>query len=205
LFAVVPAPAAEDDAEAKKRLEVMRAAVTALEGSSDGLKPKSLTVPADPLLQYSYPTRSPSVLVDAGVWRLGAEGRPTALVTVEFYCRPNGVCVLSYEFLSLTETKFELKHKTDDVKWAATASGLGAVTVGDVRAEFARHKPIVRDVDGRRIMTCGVLAEQKELVRFVRDGRGKCRPLGGFDRAISRVWLSGEQNSGHRVVSRLRE
>src|SRR5262245_61862402 len=91
--------AADDDAEAKQRLEVMRAAVTALEGSSEVLKPAALAPAAEPLLRYSDPTRAPSVLLDAGVWRLGTEGRPKALVTVELYRRPNGMRVLSYEFL----------------------------------------------------------------------------------------------------------
>ncbi len=63
-------------------------------------------------------------LATAGVWRVGTEGRPTALVTLEIYRAPNGTHVLSYEFLSLTEAKFALKHKTEDVRWDATASGL---------------------------------------------------------------------------------
>lgn len=121
---VSPAPAADDGAEAKARLGLMRDAVTALEGSADRLKPKALTPTTEPLLRYSDATRVPSVLVDAGVWRLGAEGRPTALVTVEFYRRANGQRVLSFEFLSLSDAKFALKHKTDDIAWDATASGL---------------------------------------------------------------------------------
>lgn len=115
---------AEDDAEAKARLATMRDAVAALEGSSDRLKPKALTAPAEPLLRYSDATRVPNVLVDAGVWRLGTQGRPTALVTVEFYRRANGQRVLSFEFLSLSATRFALKHKTEDIAWDATASGL---------------------------------------------------------------------------------
>src|SRR5262245_642308 len=109
LFAAASS-ADDDDAEAKKRLEVMRAAVTALEGSSEVLKPKALAAAPEPLLRYSDPTRAPSVLLDAGVWRLGTEGRPKALVTVELYRRPNGTRVLSYEFLSIAQEKYSLKH-----------------------------------------------------------------------------------------------
>src|SRR4051794_20909637 len=102
------APADEDDPKAKQRLEEMQTAVDALEVKSEELKPKALAAASKPLLRYSDPTRGPSALVDAGVWRLGAEGRPTALVTVEFYRRANGAQVLSFEFLSLTATKFAL-------------------------------------------------------------------------------------------------
>jgi hypothetical protein len=119
------APAAdEDDPKAKQRLEVMQTAMDALEVKSDGLKPKALAAATKPLLRYSDPTRGPSALVDAGVWRLGAEGRPTALVTVEFYRRANGSQVLSFEFLSLTAKTFALKHTKEAVRWDATESGL---------------------------------------------------------------------------------
>ncbi len=135
VFAVaVPAAPAEDaDPRAKKRLDLMQAAVESLEGKSAGAKPKALAVAREPLLRYSDPTRggvginnvpTNNVMLDAGVWRLGAEGRPTALVTLEIYRGPTGAHVLSYEFLSLTATKFALKHKTEDVQWDATASGL---------------------------------------------------------------------------------
>jgi hypothetical protein len=83
-------------------------------------------------LRYSDPTRggvgvkgqpAVNVLLDAAVWRLGG-GRPTALVTTEVYQAPDGSRVMSYEFLSLTEKKFTLKHKTEAVSWEATGSGL---------------------------------------------------------------------------------
>jgi len=109
----------------------MQAAVDALEAKSSELKPKALTVAPKPLLRYSDPTRggvkeesNNNVLVDASVWRLGTEGRPTALVTLEIYRFPSGAHVLSYEFVSLTPAKFSLKHKTEDVRWDATASEL---------------------------------------------------------------------------------
>jgi hypothetical protein len=130
----IPIATAQDDPEAKKRLELMQAAVGNFAAESAELKPQSaLAVASKPLLRYSDPTRGgvgvknkpvANVLVDAGVWRLGTGGRPTALVTAEIYQAPNGSRVLSFEFLSLTEKKFSLKHKTEDVRWDATASGL---------------------------------------------------------------------------------
>jgi conjugative relaxase-like TrwC/TraI family protein len=81
--------------------------------------------------------------------------------------------------------------------------GLGAVTVPEVRREFARRKPVVRQIDGRRLVTTrDVLAEEKTLVRFVRAGRGTCRSLVGYDRPLSRDWLTDEQKSAVRHLWR---
>ena len=132
LLLSISTASAQDDPQVKQRLELMQAAVDSLEVKSLELKPKTaLAMTSKPLLRYSDPTRggikdegANNVLMDAGVWRVGTEGRPTALVTLEIYRAPNGTHVLSYEFLSLTEAKFALKHKTEDVRWDATASGL---------------------------------------------------------------------------------
>jgi hypothetical protein len=126
------AATAEDDPDSKKRLELMQAAVGGLAPESSDVKDKSaLAIAAQPLLRYSDPTRggvkfehSDNVLIDAGVWRVGGEGRPTALVTVELYRSPDGSRTVSIEFLSLTESKFSLNHKTEAVRWDATGSGL---------------------------------------------------------------------------------
>jgi hypothetical protein len=122
---------AQDDPQAKPRLEMMQAAVVNLEPESSDFKSKvALKVASQPLLRYSDPTRGEekitavNVLLDAGVWRLGTEGRPTALVTVEIYESPDGSRVLAYEFLSLTETKFSLKHNLKKIRWDPGRSGL---------------------------------------------------------------------------------
>src|SRR5262249_32331980 len=97
-----PAPA-QDEPQAKQRLQFVQAAVESLEPESSEFESKAaLAVASKPLLRYSDPTRggikegATNVLVDAGVWRLGTEGRPTALVTVEIYREPNGSRVLAY-------------------------------------------------------------------------------------------------------------
>jgi hypothetical protein len=123
---------AEDDQEAKQRLELMQTAVDNLEPETSELKSKTaLAMASKPLLRYNDPTRggvqrddNVNFLLDAGVWRMGTEGRPTALITVEMYQFPDNSRVVSYEFLSLTEAKFSLQHKSKDVHWDATASGL---------------------------------------------------------------------------------
>ena len=140
LAALAPAGAsAEDDPGAKKRLDVMRGAVENLDARAADLKPEALAPAPEPLLRYSDPTRggvkdefNNNVLVDATVWRLGAEGRPTGLVTLEIYRFPDGAQLLSYEFLSMTETRFALKHKTEEwVRWDATGSGLALKDLPD--------------------------------------------------------------------------
>jgi hypothetical protein len=160
--------AAQDDPEAKKRLELMQSAVGSLEGESSEMKPQTaLAVASKPLLRYSDPTRGgvgvknvpvANVLVDAGVWRLGSAGRPTALVTAEVYQAPNGSRVLSFEFLSLTEKKFSLKHKTEDVRWDATASGLALADMP--RAQKPAATPAARLIEMRQLMRRFVAKER---------------------------------------------
>ena len=43
--------------------------------------------------------------------------------------------ILSYEFLSLTEARFSLKHKTEAVRWDATESGLSLKELPDAKFE----------------------------------------------------------------------
>jgi hypothetical protein len=130
---------AQDEPEAKQRLELMQSALGNLEVKSEESMPKAaLTFASKPLLRYSDPTRggvgnvpTANILLDAGVWRLGTEGRPTALVTVEIYQGPDRSRVVSFEFLSFTESKFSLKHKTENVYWNATASALNLKELPD--------------------------------------------------------------------------
>jgi hypothetical protein len=131
LVCLVSSVSAQEEPRAKERLKVMREAVDSLEPESAELKTKAaLTFASKPLLRYSDPTRDDAevtgnVLLDATVWRLGTEGRPSALVTVELYQAAKSPTLLSYEFLSLSEAKLSLKHKADKVpRFDPTESGL---------------------------------------------------------------------------------
>lgn len=126
-----PRVAADDESQAKQRLELMQAALGSLELEFPEPKPKAVPAFAStPLLRYNDPTRGgnqldgTNLLLDAGVWRLGTEGRPTALVTVEVYQTPDKSKVLAYEFLSLSDVKFSLKHKKVKIRWDPAGSGL---------------------------------------------------------------------------------
>jgi hypothetical protein len=120
---------AQEKPSAKGHLELMQAAVSSLEAETEDAKLKAaLALVSKPLLRYSDPTRNAAgeanVLLDAGVWRLGTKGRPTALVTIEIYGGSDEPRIVGFEFLSLTETKFALKHKTERVRWDAPNSAL---------------------------------------------------------------------------------
>jgi hypothetical protein len=138
LVSSVCSVSAQDEAQAKQRLELMQAAVGSLELETTESKPKAaLTFASKPLLRYSDPTRggineaAVNVLLDASVWRLGTEGRPTALVTVEIYQAPDTSRILAFEFLSLSERKFTLKHKTQNIHWEPASSALAMKELPD--------------------------------------------------------------------------
>src|SRR5262245_60578346 len=87
-------PAADDsktqerDQRSRYRLELMQSTIDDLQIASKEIQPESALKPGrTPLLRYTDPTRSlgeaTTGLLDAGVWRIGQTGRPTALVTLE--------------------------------------------------------------------------------------------------------------------------
>ena len=117
-------------AAAKARLTLMERIIGDYDFSSDALDVDPAgTFVARPLLRYNDPTRDlmdakVSGLLDAGVWRLGKEGRPTALVVLEIYRSADGKGTLAHEFLSLTEKKFSLRHREHAVQWEAAGTDL---------------------------------------------------------------------------------
>jgi hypothetical protein len=83
----------------------MKTAVSSLEAETEDARFKpALALVSKPLLRYSDPTRGTgvasgaNVLLDAGVWRLGPKGRPTALVTIEIYGGSNEPRLVAFEF-----------------------------------------------------------------------------------------------------------
>jgi hypothetical protein len=91
----------------------MQSAIGELQVSSKDLpNHAALKLGRTPLLRYSDPTRNvgnqTTGLLDAGVWRVGERGRPTALITLELYRTPASKVVLSYEFLSLISSRLDV-------------------------------------------------------------------------------------------------
>jgi hypothetical protein len=100
---VVPSLAAdgEDDA-AERRLELMAQRAGRFSFlSEDPDFPDALE--DTPLFRYDDQTRG---IVDGTVWRLGAKGRPKAVVTTELHPSYYGSPCVVYDFLSLCDTPF---------------------------------------------------------------------------------------------------
>jgi len=93
---------------AEKRLEVMRDYARGLRTSAAVANWPEQVEPT-PIFRYDDQTRG---YVDGTVWRLGAKGRPLAIITAELH--PNylgsGSCVI-YDFLSLSPQPFQVKRR----------------------------------------------------------------------------------------------
>jgi hypothetical protein len=103
----------EREKQSKRRLEVMQSVIADLKVASEEIAADAaLKLGKSPLLRYNDPTRAlgdqTKGLLDAGVWRLGESGRPTALVTLEIYRSEGDKAVLSYEFASLVPSRFTI-------------------------------------------------------------------------------------------------
>ncbi len=102
----VAAPAqAQENKAAADRLALMQQTLADQKWTSQDLPPEALQFTDKPLLRYDDPTRE---LLDATVWRLGKNKRPTAVVTLEIY-EHAGEKWLSYEFVSLSEASARLE------------------------------------------------------------------------------------------------
>jgi hypothetical protein len=128
-------PADSAAAGAKQRLAFMVSVIEDYKFSSDDIESKSAgQFVRQPLLRYSDPTRdlmdtSASALIDAGVWRLGKEGRPTALVVLEIYRSADGKGTLAHEFVSLSPQRFSVSQQDKSVQWQATGTDLKLVAL----------------------------------------------------------------------------
>jgi hypothetical protein len=122
-----PAESAKD-ALADRRLESMQSAIDDFEITPPKRERKSaLRFSKSPLLRYSDQTRE---LLDAGVWRLGETGRPTAIVTLEIYDRPNVGGRLVYEFVSLTPVRFSIVSPRGP-QWAPSGTDLNMMALSN--------------------------------------------------------------------------
>ena len=165
----------ERQAEAKSRLALMEKAIAGYEFASDELKPDPAgAFIVKPLLRYSDPTRDlmdakASGLVDAGVWRLGKDGRPTALVVLEIYRSPDGKGTLAHEFVSLSQRKFSLAHPQHSVGWEATGTDLKLVPLADA--------PPPAKIGSARLTQMRTLARRFTAKETINDNVIECRLL----------------------------
>ena len=83
----------------------------------------------------------------------------------------------------------------------ALKRGIGAVTVEGVSREVQKRPLIRSQIDGRPMATTKeMLALEKRLIDFARQGRGRCRPLGDPKRRCSRDWFNDGQKAAVRHV-----
>jgi conjugative relaxase-like TrwC/TraI family protein len=84
-------------------------------------------------------------------------------------------------------------------------AGLGRFTVTEAEAALRDSDVLVREYDGQRLATTPeVLAEERQVIAFARDGRGRAKPLGLADDPIRRDWLNDGQRAAvkHLVTSK---
>jgi conjugative relaxase-like TrwC/TraI family protein len=78
----------------------------------------------------------------------------------------------------------------------ALKRGLGTVTIQQTADEL-KVRPLIRsNLDGRAMATTkDMLAAEKRIIAFAKDGRGRCRPLGDPKRRCSREWFNDKQKA----------
>ncbi len=82
---------------------------------------------------------------------------------------------------------------------SALRYGVGFVTVNDLIQELPRHELIIREKDGRQLVTTKtVLDEEARMLDFARSGRGRCLPLGSHNFPIEDSSLGSEQRAAVR-------
>jgi conjugative relaxase-like TrwC/TraI family protein len=98
-----------------------------------------------------------------------------------------------YERASIVTDKELLRH--------ALRFGMGDVTVEQTKRQLLRDELIKETLDGRQWLTTkDVLAEEKRLVDFVQDGKGKFKPFGSVEYQFENQKLSDEQRNAVRHV-----
>jgi conjugative relaxase-like TrwC/TraI family protein len=98
-----------------------------------------------------------------------------------------------YERASIVTDKELLRH--------ALRFGVGDVDVTQTKRQLLRDELIKETVDGRQWLTTkDVLAEEKRLIDFVADGKGKFKPFGSGKYQFQNPKLSDEQRNAVRHV-----
>jgi hypothetical protein len=167
-FLVWAPPAAaqepESDALAEQRLELMRRRAQEIEfRSADPKFPERLET--TPLFRYDDLTRG---YLDGTVWRLGAKGRPRAIVTTELAPRYNGRPCVVYDFLSLSGAPFRASS-ADVPGWSPPESA--------VRMQPLPGGPAPAAAESARLFQFKQVAERFSATQDVEGQRLKLRLL----------------------------
>jgi conjugative relaxase-like TrwC/TraI family protein len=93
-----------------------------------------------------------------------------------------------YERASIVTDKELLRH--------ALRFGVGAVDVSQMKRQLLRDELIKETLDGKQwVTTKDVLAEEKRLIDFVQNGKGKFKPFGSGKYQFQNKMLSDEQRN----------
>ena len=83
----------------------------------------------------------------------------------------------------------------------ALQHSVGQATVEQVHRQASVSGLIIGTRKGRRMATTPtVLGEEQRIIRFARDGRGRCAALGDASRPFKRDWLNASQRNAVRQV-----
>lgn len=103
---------------------------------------------------------------------------------------------------------FERQSVVTDRELQAQAlrHGVGSVTVDGVKREAERAEIFRQNIDGRTLATTrGVLAEEKAMIDYVRQGRGRQRALGSKQFQFETAQLNSDQRGAVLHVLRSRD
>jgi len=112
---------------------------------------------------------------------IGAEGRPTALVTVEIYRQPDGSRLVVYEFLSLVRVEILTEAKTKNIRWDAKDSA------PEIRIASAPKRAASAAAPRANAPTAGDLWRRNESIR--------CRASRLLTQPIDRYQSAAEKSS----------
>lgn len=98
---------------------------------------------------------------------------------------------------------FERAAVVPERKLMATAlkRGIGSASPESIEGALSRRDLIWAERDGRRMVTTReVLAEERDMIAFARDGRGACPRLGSGTHVFARDWLNEQQRRAVKHV-----
>src|SRR4029453_11205568 len=127
-------PAGTEDAKAAHRARMQKLASTFQVFAVPGKPESKVELAAEPILRYADNTRQTN---ESALWILGAKGRPSAVLCVEYYPnRKRGPSWL-YEIASLSTERIAAQ-RGDDLAWTAKQPGLELKNLADADPPAAR-------------------------------------------------------------------
>ncbi len=153
-------------AVSKKRLEIMQSAIDAFVVNSKEIESeKALALGKKPQLRYDDQVRN---LLDAGVWRIGEGGRPTAFITIELYGAGEGRALLTYEFISLSKSNFSM-ISMKGAAWSPAGTELEMLPLTDA--------PVAGDSEASRLVQMREIARKVKAVQTYKGQKIELRLL----------------------------